>query len=272
MAAPVVSIIVTTYNWPEALTAVLSALEQQSCLPFEILIADDGSRPATQQLIQDFQARASIPIHHIWQPDEGFRAAAIRNKAILASKGNYIIFLDGDCIPRPNFVAAHIQLAEQGYFVAGNRVLLSQSFTTYILKNQLSVHQWSLLRWFWNRLQQHCNRFLPLISLPLGALRKLSPTQWKGAKGCNLAIWKQDLMHVNGWDEHFSGWGYEDSDLIMRLIRTGVRRKTGKLATPVIHLWHPENNRNREKYNWNLLQSRQKLGLQRSEKGLCNHN
>jgi glycosyltransferase involved in cell wall biosynthesis len=269
MATPLISVIITTYNWPEALNAVLCSLEQQTTLPFEILIADDGSGPATRQIINDFQSRLTIPLHHIWHPDEGFRAAAIRNKATLAAKGNYIIFLDGDCIPRPNFIKAHMQLAEPGYFVAGNRVLLSQKFTSSVLTNQLPIHRWSFMRWSLMRFKQHCNRILPFISLPLGLLRKLNPSQWIGAKGCNLAIWKQDLIEVNGWEEGFSGWGYEDSDLIIRLIRLGIKRKNGKQSVPVIHLWHPDNSRNRERHNWDLFQSRQTIGILRSEKGLC---
>ena len=143
-----ISVIITTFNWPYALRAVLSALaDQKSSCPFEIIVADDGSTDETAKLIRSFKNRISIPLLHIWQPNEGFRAAAIRNKAILAAEGDYIVFLDGDCIPREDFIASHAGLAEPKTFVAGNRVLLSREFTLSALSRTLPLHQWTFWRW-----------------------------------------------------------------------------------------------------------------------------
>ncbi len=257
-----ISVIVTTYNWPQALRAVLKALiEQKTTLSYEILVADDGSGEETAKLIRDMKQGVNVPILHIWQPDEGFRAAAIRNKAVLAAEGNYLVFLDGDCIPRDDFVENHFKLAEPRTFVVGNRVLLSKNFTLTALSHTLPLHRWSFWRWCVARLAGHCNRVLPFLSLSRKWLQVKTSFRWKGAKGCNLAIWKSDLANVNGWEEKFVGWGYEDSDLIIRLLRSGVQRKSGRFHVPVIHLWHPENDRTKERDNWARLKTRQ-TGIQ----------
>ncbi len=256
MHNPFMSVIVTTYNWPEALSAVLLALAAQSYQSFEIVVADDGSTSDTSDLIKNLRSIMYVPIQHVFQADEGFRAAKIRNKAIQAARGEYIIFLDGDCIPRPAFLQNHFALAEKRKFVVGNRVLLNRSFTRQVLSAKLPLHQWTLMQWLKLRFAGSCNRFLSFLTLPLGPLRKLHAKVWQGAKGCNLGVWKSDLYIVNGWEERFQGWGYEDSDLVMRLIRAGIKRKSGRFATTVIHLWHAENDRARERDNWTLLSTR----------------
>lgn len=264
-----ISVIVTTYNWPYALRAVLMALsKQKTSQPFEIIVADDGSGEETTQLIKRLSARFSTPLLHVWQSDEGFRAAAIRNKAISKASGDYLIFLDGDCVPRENFIERYAALIEPMTFVAGNRILLSRSFTITALAEDLPLHQWSLYRWCLARLKGHCNRILPLLSLPLGRFRTFRATRWQGAKGCNLGIWKSDLIRLNGWEEKFIGWGYEDSDLVMRLIKAGIRRKEGRYSVPVIHLWHPEQDRSQERENWARLKSRQNTLQLIAEQGL----
>src|SRR5437660_740072 len=129
-----ISVIVTSYNREDALEAALSALSCQSDRGFEIVIADDGSRPATTALIEHWRSRLAISLAHVWQPHRDFRAAEIRNRAILAARGEYCIFLDGDCLAAPDFVAAHRSLSEPGWFVTGNRVLLSPALTAAVLQ------------------------------------------------------------------------------------------------------------------------------------------
>ena len=172
-----------------------------------------------------------------------FRLAEIRNRAILAAAGEYCIFLDGDCLARPNFLSAHRSLAEPGWFVTGNRVLLSNELSQRILSERLKAEEWSSSQWLSQRLARKINRAAPLFSLPLGPLRKLNALAWRGARGANIGIWRSDLIAVDGFDSGFSGWGREDSDLFVRLIRAGVRRKDGRWATGVLHLWHPEADR-----------------------------
>ena len=263
-----ISLIITTYNRPDALNAVLLALLQQTDSAFEIIIADDGSTQKTADLIHGFQRKKQLLIQHIWQVDNGFQAAKIRNKGILAAMGDYLIFLDGDCVPRPCFIAKHRKLAAAGYFISGNRSLFSKNYTSDFLTHSLSVgtfHWWSygLLR-----LQGKINRWFPLFFLPMGCFRRAHPNRWRGVKTCNLAVWKSDLITINGFDESYTGWGYEDSDLVIRLIRSGVKHKSGRFATTVLHLWHPENSRSQEKANLLRLDAIQKNSMIIAKQGL----
>lgn len=238
-ALPSISIIVTTYNWPQALDRVLCALSQQDYDRLEIIIADDGSTDETIQLIQDWQSRISFPLLHSWQKDEGFRAAMARNRAAAMASHDYLIFIDGDCVPFQNFTLHHAKLAEHGWFVAGNRILLSQPLTQDILRVKAEIQNWSFRKWCSLYLKRSCNQFFSLYPLPFDLFRKLSAKQWKDSKTCNLGIWRKDFFEINGFDEDFQGWGFEDSDLVIRLQRLGVRRKSGKFSVPVLHLWHP---------------------------------
>jgi glycosyltransferase involved in cell wall biosynthesis len=238
-----ISVIVATYNRPDALDAVLRSLAHQSDSDFEVLVADDGSRPDTAAVVDSWKTRIGRRLVHVWHPDEGFRLAEIRNRAILAAGGAYCVFLDGDCLARSNFVAVHRALAERGWFVTGNRVLLSRELSQRILQEQIAAEQWTNSRWLAEYLGRKINRAVPLFSLPLGPLRKLNTRAWRGARGANIGIWRSDLIAVDGFDSAFAGWGREDSDLFVRLIRGGVRRKDGRWGTGVLHLWHPEADR-----------------------------
>jgi len=253
--AELISVIVTTYNREDALDAVLRSLARQTDADFEVVVADDGSEPATAQLVEAWKAKVGHRVEHVWHPDAGFRAAEIRNRAVLVSRGTYCVFLDGDCIVRPDFVAIHRKLAEKGAFVTGNRVLLSPELTLKVLSEKLAPETWNLARWFAQRLAGGVNRLSALLHLPLGPLRAMRRGQWQGARSCNLAIWRSDLDRVDGFDADYSGWGKEDSDLILRLLHAGVRRKDGTFATGVIHLWHAEADRSQ------LNDNERKLGV-----------
>jgi len=243
--AELISVIVTTYNRADALEAVLRSLGRQTDQDFEVVVADDGSAAATGQLIESWKAKIGHRLDHVWHEDRGFRAAEIRNRAILASRGAYCIFLDGDCIVRPDFVATHRRLAEPGYFVTGNRILLSPVLTALVLREGLTPESWSFGRWLGQRLRGRVNRLSALLHLPLGPLRGLRRHAWRGARSCNLAVWRSDLARVDGFDADYNGWGKEDSDIIVRLLHAGVRRKDGVFATGVLHLWHAEADRTR---------------------------
>jgi glycosyltransferase involved in cell wall biosynthesis len=238
-----ISVIVTTYNRLDALRAVVAGLARQSDRAFEVVIADDGSNPAARDVLEAGGARLQFPIKYVWHEDRGFRVSEIRNRAILVSSGSYCIFLDGDCIPRPDFIAVHRRLAEPGWFVTGNRVLLSPELTEEVLAESTEPGLWSFGTWFALHRKRSINRIAPLCALPLGPLRRLRPAAWRGARSSNLALWRSDLDRVDGFDATYGGWGLEDSDLLIRLLRTGVRRKDGNFATGVIHLWHPESDR-----------------------------
>lgn len=239
------AVILTTYNRPDALAAVLEGYFAQRDRDFELIVADDGSTDETRRLIEDAARRASFALRHVWQEDRGFRAGAARNRALAATNADYVVFSDGDCVPPPQFVGRHRALAEPGYFVAGNRILLSPRFTRDILSRRLPIHRWTHGQWLGAWLKQDVNRLLPLLTLPDGALRKRSPARWEGVKTCNLAAWRADLARVNGFDESYSGWGLEDSDLVIRLMHAGVKHKSARFATPLFHLWHDEWDRTR---------------------------
>jgi len=242
------TLIVTTYNWPAALAAVLHALAQQNRLGFDVLIADDGSDAETAALLSGLLPTLPFALRHVWQADLGFRAAAARNRALAQVTRPYVIFLDGDSVPLADFVQGHCALAEPGYFVAGNRVLCSPAGNRALLQPPNTIAALSGKQWLWQRLRGHINRLLPLLRLPDGAWRKRNQ-DWRGAKTCNLGAWCADLQRINGFDEAYQGWGHEDADLVVRLLRSGVRRKEGRYALPVIHLWHHSHDRSQEAAN-----------------------
>lgn len=234
-----ISVIVTTYRREEALAAVLRSLAAQTDSDFEVVVADDGSGPATATLIEAQRAQFSNGLTHVWHADLGFRAAEIRNRAILASRGEYCIFIDGDCLVRPDFVTVHRFLAEPGWFVTGNRVLLSPGLTERVLSQRLQPEQWSARTWLVERWRGEVNRLSALWYIPLGPLRRLRQTAWQDARSCNFGVWRADLLRIDGFDGNYVGWGREDSDLFVRLLNSGLSRKDGIFATGVLHLWHP---------------------------------
>lgn len=263
-----ISLIVATYNRSDALGAVLRSLARQTEKNFEIVVADDGSGPQSRDVIREWTPKMGVLLKHVWQQDRGFRLAEIRNRAIAASIGSYLIFLDGDCIAPPSFVAAHRALAEPGFFVGGNRVLLSRALTDSILANSLEAECWSLAEWSRLRAYGQINRLLPLIRLPLGPLRKRLATKWEGVRGGNFAFWRADLERIDGFETSFVGWGLEDSDIVIRMIRSGVRRKDGRFATGVLHLWHPEADRSQFVAHRAKLDELLKSDRVRAERGL----
>lgn len=250
-----IALIITTYNRLDALAAVLEGCLIQTDRDFEVIIADDGSTQDTADLIAAYQARAPFTIKHVWQEDAGFRAAAIRNRALAATDVDYIVFADGDCVPSAGFVASHRRLAERGWFLSGNRLMLTQEFTELVLRDKLQIHLWHTRDWLKARWRGQIERLLPLLRLPVpGWLRKQLPGRWQGAKTCNLSAWREDLLRVNGLDESYTGWGLEDSDLVVRLIRAGVINKSARFSAPVLHLWHKENDRSHLEENRLRLQ------------------
>jgi glycosyltransferase involved in cell wall biosynthesis len=266
--AELISVIVSTYNREDALAAVLRSFGRQTDRDFEVVVADDGSGPATAALVETFKSNIGHRVEHVWHEDRGFRLAEIRNRAIMAARGAYCIFLDGDCIVRPDFVAVHRHLAEPGWFVTGNRVLLSPELTAQVLREQMPIERWNLAAWLGARLSGGVNRLTALMSLPLGPLRRLRRNVWRGARACNLAAWRADLDRVDGFDADYSGWGKEDSDFIVRLLHAGVARKDGNFGTAVIHLWHPEADRSALPENERRLAELLAGDITRAKRGL----
>lgn len=234
-----ISVLLATYNWPEALSLCLQALKQQTDNDFEIILCDDGSTNDTKILIESFQSDFPVPITHLWQEDLGFRKTLILNQGIKVSKGDYLIFLDGDCIPQNDFIAQHKKLAEKNHLVTGSRVLSSHKLTNELCsKGQWSENLLGFNALIWN-FKGLINKSLPLFfKVPDNPLRIYQKFEWRRIKGCNMACWKSDAISIGGFDESFTGWGHEDADFVYRLQTQGVIRKSGAWATEVIHLWH----------------------------------
>ncbi len=263
------ALVVTTYNRPDALAAVLEGCLKQTDANFEVIVADDGSTQETATLVAGYAARAPLAIRHVWQEDLGFRAAAIRNRALAATDAGYIVFIDGDSVPPPDFIASHRRLADHGWFLSGNRLMLTQAFTEQVLCGKLPIHLWKTRDWLQARRCGQIERLLPLLRLPIpGWLRKQLPRRWQGAKTCNLSAWREDLLRVNGLDESYTGWGLEDSDLVIRLLRAGIYNKSARFAAPVFHFWHRENDRSHLTKNQQRLQEALQATHIRAAKGV----
>lgn len=269
--AQTISVVITTYNRPDALEAVVEACFLQDDKNFEIIIADDGSTANTRDCVARLAARAPVPLKHVWQPDDGFRAAMARNRGTLAATGDYIIFLDGDCVPQRDFIARHRLLSQPGFLVSGSRILLSQRLTERALREHIDVAGLNLLARLRYRLAGDMNKVLQtMLRWPdVGRVRR--KFSWRRIKSCNLAVWKSDLVKVNGFDESFTGWGHEDSDLVVRLFHAGVLRKDGALATEVLHLWHREARRDQESSNRKVVLARAANGTTQAAIGLREH-
>ena len=234
-----ISILLATYNWPQALRLCLESLSTQTDRDFEIIIADDGSTLDTKSVIEEMQMYFPVKITHLWQEDQGFRKTRILNQAIAAARGEYLVFLDGDCIVQPDFVAQHRSLSAIGNLVTGSRVLLSDKLS----KELLTWSHWNFKKFTSNllsyRLSGDINKYWPLkIKLGDGAWRKYKKFIWRRIKGCNMACWKADALAIGGFDESMTGWGHEDADFVFRLQHGSLIRKSGSWSTEVLHLHH----------------------------------
>jgi glycosyltransferase involved in cell wall biosynthesis len=246
---PSIAVIITTYNRPAALDRVLDSVARQSVLPRQVIVADDGSDATTTAVVESWQGRLGAPLHHAWQPDVGFRAAASRNRAARDADADLLLFVDGDCLLRTGVIAEHRRLAERGCAVAGNRILLSPRLTLQVEQGLVDPVGWQASDWMRARLNGDVERLSPLLRLPGHAWRRLRPTHWLQMRGCNMAVFREDFERINGFEEEICGWGFEDSDLAIRLINAGIRVKSGRFATAVLHLWHHERARDAAEEN-----------------------
>lgn len=228
------SLIITTYNWPQALELVLMSVMRQSIMPNEIIVADDGSSQETEKLIKEFSKNSRVAIIHSWQKDVGFRLSRSRNLAIAKAKYEYIIVTDGDMVLHKNFVEDHKKCAERGNYLQGSRSLLQPEFSRELLsnkdiklpfffsrniKNRLNTLRWPLLSWL------YCNKHNQALSR---------------IRGCNFSLFKSDIVKVNGFNEDFVTWGKEDSEFVQRLYNSGIYRKNLKFSALQYHIYHKE--------------------------------
>jgi len=240
-----VSVIVATYNNPVYLEKVLAGYLCQTRPPDELIVGDDGSGPETRQVVDEFKARAPFSVIHARHEHDGFRLAAVRNMATRASSGEYLIHTDGDCIPGPRFVEDHIRLARKGSFIQGKRILIQEK-AVQSFSGQETFCKLLTLWWGGGLKKLHLLFRLPGITVRKKGIR--------GVRGCNTAFFREDLNKVNGWDERYTGWGREDSDLIVRLLRAGVHRRDALFSAVVFHLYHKEKGKDEASKNDSLLE------------------
>lgn len=259
-----VSLVVTTYNNEPALSLYLHSALQQSVLPDEILVADDGSGDATRLLVHSFMQESPVPIRHIWHEDKGFRLTTIRNKAIAAARGEYIIQTDGDLILHRDFVKDHRAAARCGCFVGrGSRVMLDGELTAALLAAPAALPKISI----WMRGVRHRLNGMRIPCLCLF----FQKFQTRRGRGCNMAFWRKDLLAVNGYDESMVGWGHEDLELAARLRHNGVRPMMLKFGGIVYHLYHKNASRSGENANLAILSKTEQEKKKRCEQGVSQY-
>lgn len=263
-----ISFIVLTYNRTDALLAVLRSLAGQCNAEHEIIIADDGSCEAQIEALRAACPAFKGPVTHVWHPDTGFTASAARNLGAHHARGDYLVFIDGDCVVNRSFVRGHTRLAQRGYFVNGSRVLLSEHLTAQIVSGKIDLLRQPPCFWVRARFRGDSNKLLHLLPWPSALFRVKQGFSWRGIRSCNLAVWRSDFLAVNGFDETFEGWGHEDADLVMRLSHLGVHRKNGFLATEVYHLWHSQSPRINAEANQQKVLERLKTNVVLADKGL----
>lgn len=246
MNVAVVTLLISTYNWEEALRLCLLSASVQTVAPHEIVIADDGSREETRKLIDEFRTILKVPIVHVWHEDKGFRLTTIRNKGIAQATGNYIIQIDGDVIMERHFIQDHIELMERGYFVCGSRTKLGQIVTSRLIKEVSFKPNVSELK-----------ASFVLNGFRSKVLRSFLTERYARVidhmRGCNLAFWRDEFIAVNGYNEDLQEWGHEDGELAYRLHFAGVKKKALKMGGIVYHLWHREASRENEKTHLSAL-------------------
>lgn len=245
-----VSLIITTYNWSQALGLVLHSVMKQSHLPDEVIVADDGSTEATRQLIEDYQRQFPVSLIHAWQPDEGFRAARSRNNAVYQSSGDYLIFIDGDTILHRHFIADHIRFAKPNHFAIGSRVLLTQKTTEYSFQH--NQFDYSIIKTSADNAANGLH--LPVLAQLYAKPVREPIDKWIfKVRSCNMAIWRCDYETVNGFNHDFQGWGREDSEFALRLFKKGLLMRRLKFVAIQYHLFHDENDRSQLSANDDLL-------------------
>ncbi len=225
MNPPKITLFLTTYNWPEALSLSLQSIKNQTHIPDEVIVADDGSGDATKAIIEQFKSSFPCPLIHVWQADEGFRINAIRNKAIQKASTPYIIQIDGDVILEPHFVEDHLKFARQGRFLAGRRIRITKEDT-----------------------EKFCStlNYEPLNSYrckPIAILHQqllYNSKSVRGVRGCNMSYWKSDAYKVNGYDEGWTGKGPDDKEFAIRMTNSGVKIYNLKYYALQFHLHHGE--------------------------------
>ena len=249
---PDVSVIFSTYRQPVWLRKALCGFACQTHRDFEVVIADDGSGDETAEVIRSARRSMGLRIEHVWQPDLGFRKCRVLNKAVVKARGSYLIFTDGDCIPHPEFVARHLELAEPKRFLSGGLLRLPLDLSHNVRPEDIASGRCFSVSWLRSHGMPFTYKLLKLSAgLDFGAvLDRVSPTT-AGWNGHNASGRKDDILRANGFDERM-GYGGEDRELGERLENAGIRGKRIRHRVTCLHLDHPRGYVNAEARAANL--------------------
>lgn len=233
-----ISVIISTYNKPSWLEKVLWGYEEQQGSEFDLVIADDGSGEETRELIERFQRDSQLSIQHVWHPDDGFQKSRILNKATLAASGDYLIFTDGDCIPRPDFVSTHARLASPTSFLSGGYCKLPLELSLQIEQSHIRSGEAFDLKWLRvNGVSGLSNKFKLNLNHPWNRVTDaLTPTKatWNG---CNASTYKKHILAVNGHNEDLHSGG-QDREMGERLKNLGLEATQIRNRAILVHLDH----------------------------------
>ena len=243
-ARMLISVIVTTYNMPEWLEKVLWGYGAQDDRGFEVLVADDGSGPATRELLERVGPGLGVPLRHVWHEDRGFRKCEILNRAILAARGDYLLFTDGDCIPRRDLVAVHRSLARPGRFLSGGYIKLPLAVSRALTRDDVGAGHATSYRWLRAHGVPAGRQLLRLaVGSPLAAALDRVTSTRPTFNGHNASVWRADAVAVNGFEESMA-YGGLDREFGERLENAGIRGRQVRFRTAVVHLDHERGYRN----------------------------
>ena len=258
------SVIVPTYNRPQALKLSLLSLAQQSMPPAEVLIADDGSTSETRDAVLEMQQtlKDAFPIKHVWQEDIGFRKPKILNETVRQSTGDYLVFIDGDCMAHRHFLRAHVEHSDPSAILSGKRVDLGRQLTEQLL-HEGTVLNGLNLRLLLDSRKGRSRKVEESFQIRNPLLRSLMHRDFipdDGVWGCNFSLSKQLFIDINGCDEDFLDGSLEDNDLGIRVLNQGKQVRSVRGLAIVFHLWHPSSwSFESEKYQYNLKKIRQRI-------------
>ena len=269
------SIIVTVYKDITSLDLVVKSLQEQSDKDFELIIAEDAQNEAMKEYVESIEG---LNVKHTFQEDRGVEKPRSQNNAILASTGEYLIFIDGDCILAPNFIESHKALAEEGYVLSGRRFNLNPEKTQALKEKKIDLKKFVHNFWFYNigQVFDREARFEQGIYInPKGLFYKLflgSRKRNVGIIGCNFSCFKSDMLKMNGFDEGYGHSGIsDDMDLDLRFELMGLKVKSCKNAANMFHLYHASHPRVVEQADLDKFYKNKELKQYRCEKGLDSH-
>ncbi len=236
------SIIVPTYNRPEALHLCLLSLSRQSMLPYDVIVADDGSGDDTRELISRFKksGKCLFNLIHVWQEDIGFRKPRIINEAVRNCDGEYLIFIDGDCMAHRDFVRAHIEYSEPLAILGGKRAELGEKITKDVIENVNLITSLNF-KFLWDSIINDSRKCEEAFQIKSGFLRKALKRDRitdDGIWGCNFSLYKNIFYKINGCDEDFLDGSLEDNDLGIRVLNLGGQVKSVRALAIIFHIWH----------------------------------